>query len=107
MLCQILYYRTVDCGKIYTYQSFELTPLCFSFNNNFNSPETVLLVDDEDFILKVGSQILQELGYTVLTAGSGKEALDIYTANRDKIDVVVLDMIMPPAKPNIKPESSI
>ena len=63
--------------------------------NNHNDPETVLLVDDEDYILKVGSEILQELGYTVLTAGSGKEALEIYSANRDKIDIVVLDMIMP------------
>ena len=55
----------------------------------------ILLVDDEDVVLDVGSQILQELGYTVLTAGSGKEALEIYSANRDKIDIVVLDMIMP------------
>jgi len=65
------------------------------FEYDLNDPQTVLLVDDEDFILKVGSQILRELGYTVLTAGSGKEALEIYTANRDKIDIVVLDMIMP------------
>jgi PAS domain S-box-containing protein len=65
------------------------------FEYDHNDPQTVLLVDDEDFILKVGSQILQELGYTVLTAGSGREALEIYTANRDKIDIVVLDMIMP------------
>jgi CheY-like chemotaxis protein len=65
------------------------------FEYNHNGPQTVLLVDDEDFILKVGSQILQELGYRVLTAGSGREALEIYSANRDKIDIVVLDMIMP------------
>jgi len=65
------------------------------FEHHHNGPETVLLVDDEDVILKVGSQILQELGYTVMTAGSGKEALEIYSANRDKIDIVVLDMIMP------------
>jgi CheY-like chemotaxis protein len=65
------------------------------FEYDHNGPQTVLLVDDEDFILKVGSQILQELGYTVMTACSGKEALEIYSANRDKIDVVVLDMIMP------------
>ncbi len=65
------------------------------FEYTHNGPETVLLVDDEDVVLKVGSQILQELGYTVLTAASGKEALEIYTANRDKIDIVVLDMIMP------------
>ena len=64
-------------------------------NNNHNGPETVLLVDDEDFILKVGSQILQELGYAVLTASSGKEALEIYSEKKDEIDIVVLDMIMP------------
>ena len=65
------------------------------FEYDHNGPQTVLLVDDEDYILKVGSQILQKLGYTVLTAASGKEAIEIYTANRDKIDIVVLDMIMP------------
>jgi CheY-like chemotaxis protein len=63
--------------------------------NNHNGPETVLLVDDEDFILKVGSQILQELGYAVLTACSGQEALEIYSEKKDEIDIVVLDMIMP------------
>jgi len=65
------------------------------FGYDHNDTQTVLLVDDEDVILKVGSQILQELGYTVLTAGSGKEALEIYSAYRDEIDIVVLDMIMP------------
>ena len=65
------------------------------FERHHNGPETVLLVDDEDTILEVGSQILQELGYSVMTASSGKEALEIYSANKDKIDVVVLDMIMP------------
>ena len=64
-------------------------------NHNHNGRQTVLLVDDEDFILKIGSEILQELGYTVLTAGSGKEALEIYSKNKDNIDIVVLDMIMP------------
>ena len=65
------------------------------FENRSNGPETVLLVDDEDFILKVGSEILHELGYSVLTASSGKEAIKIYSENKEKIDVVVLDMIMP------------
>ena len=40
--------------------------------------ETVLLVDDEEMILEVGSGLLQELGYTVVTALSGPEALEIY-----------------------------
>ena len=56
--------------------------------------ETVLLVDDEDMIIDVGEGILKELGYKVLIARSGKEAIDVYKANKDKIDMVILDMIM-------------
>lgn len=55
----------------------------------------ILLVDDEDMITEIGRQMIQRLGYTVLTAGSGREAIRIYTENRDKIDLVILDMIMP------------
>jgi len=57
--------------------------------------ETVLLVDDEDMIIDVGEGILKELGYKVLIARSGKEAIELYNKNRDKIDMVILDMIMP------------
>ena len=57
--------------------------------------ETVLLVDDEDMIIEVGEQMLKKLGYEVLTARSAKEALDIYTAKKDQIDMVILDIIMP------------
>ena len=57
--------------------------------------ETVLLIDDEDMIIDVGSQMLETLGYEVLPARNGNEAMDIYTKEKDKIDMVVLDMIMP------------
>jgi two-component system cell cycle sensor histidine kinase/response regulator CckA len=57
--------------------------------------ETVLLVDDEDMIIDVGEKLLQKLGYEVLIARSGKEATEIYEKNKDKIDMVILDMIMP------------
>ncbi|MBW1681120.1 MAG: response regulator, partial [Deltaproteobacteria bacterium] len=58
-------------------------------------PETVLLVDDEEMVIEVGSEILKELGYEVLVARSGREALEIYARNANRIDMVVLDMIMP------------
>ncbi len=58
-------------------------------------PETVLLVDDENMIIEVGAEILEALGYDVFTARSGSEAVDIFEANKDRIDIVVLDMIMP------------
>jgi CheY-like chemotaxis protein len=61
----------------------------------FKGTGTILLVDDEDMIIDVGSQILASLGYMPLTARSGKEAIEVYQKNRDRIVMVVLDMIMP------------
>jgi CheY-like chemotaxis protein len=57
--------------------------------------ENVLLVDDEDLIIDVGEQILKRMGYTVLVARSGSEAIEIYSKKKDDIEMIVLDMIMP------------
>jgi CheY-like chemotaxis protein len=57
--------------------------------------ETILLVDDEDEILKVGRLMLLKLGYRVLLAAGGREALDVYRRKQSEIDLVILDMIMP------------
>ncbi|PQP34544.1 hybrid sensor histidine kinase/response regulator, partial [Desulfobacteraceae bacterium SEEP-SAG9] len=57
--------------------------------------ETILLVDDEDMIIEVGQGVIENLGYKVLIARSGKEAIEIYTKNGGKIDMVILDIIMP------------
>jgi signal transduction histidine kinase/ActR/RegA family two-component response regulator len=59
------------------------------------SSRTVLLVDDEEVVLDVGVQMLQHFGYAVLPAASGQEALQIYTGNKENIDLVILDMVMP------------
>jgi PAS domain S-box-containing protein len=57
--------------------------------------EQILLVDDEEGPILVEELMLKELGYTVLIARSGKEAIDLYSSNIDKLDLVALDMIMP------------
>jgi len=57
--------------------------------------ETILLVDDEPMILEVGQAILATLGYSVLTATSGQEAIEIYSTNQNEIDLFIIDMIMP------------
>lgn len=57
--------------------------------------ETILLVDDEDMIIDVGTQLLERIGYKVLSAKNGKEALEIYREKQDKIDMVILDIMMP------------
>jgi len=56
---------------------------------------TVFLVDDEDMIIDVASEMIRQLGFDVLVATNGNEALDIYLKNQDKIDIVILDMMMP------------
>ena len=57
--------------------------------------KTILLVDDEDVIIDVCKEILKALGYKVLIASGGIKALEIYKKNKDKINIVILDMIMP------------
>ncbi len=57
--------------------------------------ETILLVDDEESVRKLGKRILETSGYTLLTASNGKEALDLYMREKDKISLVILDLIMP------------
>jgi DNA-binding NtrC family response regulator len=57
--------------------------------------ETILLVDDEEPIRSLGTQIMEEFGYTVLTAADGESALQLYSKEQKKIDLVILDLIMP------------
>jgi nitrogen-specific signal transduction histidine kinase len=56
---------------------------------------TLLLVDDERNVLTVTSQMLARSGYRVLEASSGREAVECYSRNREDIDLVILDMVMP------------
>jgi CheY-like chemotaxis protein len=56
---------------------------------------TILVVDDEDAVRSVATAFLQEMGYRVLTASDGKEAVEIYRRSREPIDLVIIDMVMP------------
>jgi CheY-like chemotaxis protein len=60
-----------------------------------NGVETVLLVDDEEIVIGVGKQMLERLGFSVLTARNGQEAVAVYQNNPADVDLVLLDMIMP------------
>jgi CheY-like chemotaxis protein len=60
-----------------------------------NRQPVILFADDDKICLDVSVQILQKLGYTVLEARDGKEAIEEYKNNQDRIDLVILDMRMP------------
>jgi two-component system, cell cycle sensor histidine kinase and response regulator CckA len=57
--------------------------------------ETILLVDDDDRVREMGREMIEMGGYRVIVARSGEEALEIYSAQKDNISLVILDLIMP------------
>ena len=59
--------------------------------------ETILIVDDHETIWDFLIEALQTLGYSVLLAENGLDAVEIYSANPEAVDMVLLDMIMPKA----------
>ena len=59
--------------------------------------ETILIVDDHETIWDFLIDALQKLGYSVLLAENGLDAVEIYESNPREIDLVLLDMIMPKA----------
>jgi PAS domain S-box-containing protein len=56
---------------------------------------TILVVDDEEMIRKLAALTLEARGYRVLQAADGQQAVDVYSAEKDRIDLVLLDLTMP------------
>ena len=57
--------------------------------------EMILLVDDEEMVADIGKDMLEKLGYKILVAPGGTEAIKIFNTHRDQVKLVILDMIMP------------
>lgn len=57
--------------------------------------ETILIVDDQDDLRTTSADVLGMLGYHVLQAGTGREALDIFQVQHDRIDLILSDVVMP------------
>ena len=62
---------------------------------NSNLKPVILFADDDELCLDVGVKILQKLGYSVLQARDGQEALEVFEKNKNTVDLVILDMRMP------------
>jgi two-component system, cell cycle sensor histidine kinase and response regulator CckA len=58
-------------------------------------PETILVVEDEEMLRSLVSEVLTRSGYTVLFAFDGEQALRVFDANRDQINLVLLDLGLP------------
>jgi CheY-like chemotaxis protein len=56
---------------------------------------TILLVDDEDMVLEVGTRVLEKLHYAVLKAENGRDAVALFARHPDQVVLVILDINMP------------
>jgi two-component system cell cycle sensor histidine kinase/response regulator CckA len=57
--------------------------------------ERILIVDDEKTVLDIGRDLLNQYGYETILADGGEKAIEIYRKEKDRIDLVILDLIMP------------
>ena len=57
--------------------------------------ETILIVEDEPILRSMARDILEECGYRILEASSGREALDVWNQRANEIDLLLTDMVMP------------
>lgn len=62
---------------------------------SFKGTETILVVDDEEVLLRTTGRLLARNGYNPLLAGGGEQALEIYALRRGEIAAVILDLMMP------------
>ena len=62
---------------------------------NDQRQSVILFADDDPFCLDVGIEILQKLGFKVLNARDGQEAIEVFLNNQREVDLVILDMKMP------------
>lgn len=68
---------------------------CHPPSQEIRGTETILVAEDEEPLRLVAKDLLEELGYTVLLAAGGEEAVEMFANNRDRIDVLLFDVIMP------------
>jgi len=66
-----------------------------SISSEKNNAQYIMIVDDDPLVRKVVTAMLQRIGYSVLVAESGFEAIDIYAEQCDEVALVILDMVMP------------
>ena len=62
---------------------------------DFEGNELILLIEDEEDIVNMGRQVLEEHGYRVITASNGEQGIAQFMQNRNRIDLILLDISMP------------
>lgn len=73
----------------------------YNHQNPIPAPvSTVLVIDDEEVVLVTVTKMLERLGYAVIAAKSGRDALTVLQQNQNKLDMVIMDMVLPDLNPD-------
>jgi CheY-like chemotaxis protein len=88
-----LYFPLADCSEKPAAEQIVKTG--FETTARSNGYGTILVVEDEQNMIKLLCRVLERLGYKILTASDGETAVDIYQHSKEAIDVVVLDLGLP------------
>ena len=63
--------------------------------SDVNNRKTILIIDDEEMIRDIAHDMLNHLGYNIILAADGEEAIKIFKERNHSIDLVLVDLIMP------------
>jgi len=64
-------------------------------DNSLLKYRTILIIDDEEMVVEITERMLQKIGYKIIKAKSGHEGLKLFQTHRNRIDLIICDMIMP------------
>jgi two-component system cell cycle sensor histidine kinase/response regulator CckA len=87
-----------DVEDLNSYASVETSPMpatAFSESDQQGRPETILLVENEEFVRKAAGEVLQSAGYRMVIAGNAAEALEACRTSRQPVDLLLTDVVMP------------
>jgi signal transduction histidine kinase/ActR/RegA family two-component response regulator len=76
-------------------EQFEDVMLIDTIETAISAKSTILLVEDDDMLRTMESALLETLGFSTITAANGREALELYKARINEIDLIMLDLVMP------------
>lgn len=90
-----LYLPAIQTGRHHVVTQPADKSICRAAHTLFYGMPRVLLVDDDEAVLRTTSRLLQKIGFDVCTAASGEEAVEIFEKEKDEIQLVLLDVLMP------------
>ena len=64
-------------------------------DNDYNEDKLILVIDDEDMLRDVLKEVLEMVGFSALFASSGREGIKLFQENRDRVHLILMDILMP------------